>query len=273
MSQDTEIALRSLVGAIAQSPSIRAVGRSGGNRPLPLPGTGDIDLFVYCTEVPPAEQRAAWLEGLATDKGRIEIGAPVGRNWGVADSLLLGGVETWLMYFTVDQLWAEIRTTLRGQSVERVDNYYYPVGRLAMFQTVESLYDPDGLFQEVSSAIREYPAELMAAQLAYHLPRMHDEEDFGRAVERQDVLFYHFVLDLALDHFLQALFALNRKYFPSRKRSLEHIAEFRVKPTQCEDRLLRAVELGGRPESIADSYQIWQALTEDLSGLAQGAGG
>ena len=138
-----------------------------------------------------------------------------------------------------------------------------------MLQAMESLYDPDGLFQDVSAVIKEYPAELMAAQLAYHLPRMHDEEDFRRAVDRQDVFFYHFVLDLALDHFLQALFALNRTYFPSRKRSLEQIAEFRVKPIHCEDMLLRAIELGGKPGSVADSYQIWKALTTELSALAQ----
>lgn len=110
----------------------------------------------------------------------------------------------------------------------------------------------------------------MAATGRFRFPEtVTSEEDFRRAVDRQDVFFYHFVLDLALDHFLQALFALNRTYFPSRKRSLEHIAEFRVKPIPCEDMLLRAIELGGKPGSVADSYQIWQALTTELSALAQ----
>lgn len=268
----TQSALHHLISEIAAAPSIRAVGRTGGHRPVPAPGEGDIDLFVYCTKIPEAHERRAWLATLRIDQDRVQIGALNGGNWGVGDSLFLRGVETWLMYFTIDQLWHEVRTALSGQSVERVDNYFYPIGRLAMLQTMEPLYDPDGLFQDVSTAIKEYPTELAAAQLAHHLPRMHDEEDFGRAVRRQDVLFYHFVMDLALDHFLQALFALNRTYFPSRKRSLQYIYAFSLKPIRCEDRLLSAVALGGRPESITDSYRIWQALTRDLSVLAKESG-
>jgi hypothetical protein len=260
--------LTQLVEEVARNPAVRAVGRSGGNRPLPQPGEGDIDLFVYCTEIPAADERRACLAGSRAGVEQVNIGALTGGNWGVADSLLLCGTETWLMYFTIAELWAETRATLAGALIQRVDDYYYPVGRLAMLQTMEPLHDPDGLFAEIKDAIREYPAALGAAQLAYHLPRMHDEEDFGRAVGRQDVLFYHFVFDLALDHFLQALFALNQAYFPSRKRSLAYIAGFACKPVRCEERLQMAVELGGRPASLAESYRIWRELTRELADLA-----
>ncbi|HYF79279.1 MAG TPA: DUF4037 domain-containing protein [Symbiobacteriaceae bacterium] len=260
-------ALDQLISRISLDPAVRAVGRSGGHRSLPEPDAGDIDLFVYCTEIPHAGERTACLARLGADVDQVCIGALAGGNWGVADSLLLRGIETWVMYFTVEQLWAEIEATLAGRSVARVENYYYPVGRLAMLQRMEVLYDPDGLFAEVADAIREYPAPLLRAQLAFHLPRMHDEEDFGRAVERQDLLFYHFVFDLALDHVLQALFALNQTYFPSRKRSFDYIAGFARKPARCEERLRMAVELGGRPDTLAESYRIWQELTRELAAL------
>lgn len=260
--------LKQLVLEVTKNPALRAIGRSGGNRPLPPPGEGDIDLFVYCKEIPPADERSARLASLGAAADQIRVGAIAGGDWGVADALLLCGVETWVMYFTVDQLWAEVRATLAGANVRRVDDYYYPAGRLAMLLNMEVCYDPDGLLASVADAIREYPEALVAAQLAYHLPLMHDEEDFGRAVSRGDLLFYHFVFDLALDHFLQALFALNRTYFPSRKRSLEHIAAFARKPANCEERLLLAVELGARPASLPQSYRIWRDLTRELADLA-----
>jgi len=268
LNSDTRRSLERLVSAIGADPAVRAVGRSGGDRPLPKPGEGDIDLFVYCTEIPLPGNRKARLDTLGDVVGQVQIGALTGGAWGVADALYLGGVETWVMYFTVDQLWAEIAAVLRGESVKRVDEDYYPVGRLAMLQSIESLYDPDGLFTRVSDAIAAYPAELMRAVLDYHLPRMDDREDFERAVRRQDVLFYHFVLDLAIDHFLQSLFALNKTYFPSRKRSIEYIARFATKPARCEERLLAVVELGARPESLAESYRTWQELTRELADLA-----
>ena len=63
--------------------------------------------------------------------------------------------------------------------------------------------------------------------------RMIDEEDLGRAELRHEVLFYHQVVEAFLDHFLQALYAKNRRYFPSRKRTESAIAAFERKPQNC----------------------------------------
>lgn len=85
-----------------------------------------------------------------------------------------------------------------------------------------------------------------------------------RAVFRRDVLFYHFAFDLALDHFLQALFAFNRTYFPSRKRSFENMVTFHNKPINCMQRLLELVKQGGSPESLTSSQQGFNALGKEL---------
>lgn len=96
---------------------------------------------------------------------------------------------------------------------------------------------------------------------------MEDVEDLERAAVRKDVLFYHFALDIALDHFLQALFALNRVYFPSRKRSLELAGNFGLKPEDCSERLLEVIRLGGRPEGISQSYSLWKDIINELGRL------
>lgn len=82
------------------------------------------------------------------------------------------------------------------------------------------------------------------------------------------MLFFHFALDLALDHFLQALFALNEEYFPSQKRSETYLRGFEVKPAGCEQRLRQVVALGGEAETLETAYQIWSGLAQDLKALA-----
>lgn len=81
------------------------------------------------------------------------------------------------------------------------------------------------------------------------------------------IFFFHFALDLALDHFLQALFALNGEYFPSRKRTEKYLQSFNVKPVTCEERLRHVLALGGNAETLKQSYEIWQGLVQDLSTL------
>ena len=74
-------------------------------------------------------------------------------------------------------------------------------------------------------------------------------------------------MDLALDHFLQALFAINKTYFPSRKRTLNYIEKFSIKPERCNDRLLEIVKLGSCSEDISQSYLLWSNLVNELNSI------
>lgn len=90
----------------------------------------------------------------------------------------------------------------------------------------------------------------------YHVANILDEEDLGRVVLRKEVLFFHQVLEDAIDHLLQALFAMNYTYFPSRKRSEQYIKEFKNKPIDCYQRICGIIE-----NSISDKT-IKAAVTE-----------
>lgn len=85
---------------------------------------------------------------------------------------------------------------------------------------------------------------------------------------RKDVLFYHFALDIAIDHFLQALFAINETYFPSRKRTFDFIEIFKIKPERCNKKLLEVVKLGSVPEGINQSFTIWSNMVHELKKLS-----
>jgi hypothetical protein len=129
------------------------------------------------------------------------------------------------------------------------------------------LYDRDGFLSSLKARLAAYPAALARTLIDYHLGALDDAEDLERAVTRQDVLFYHYALDIAIDHFLQALFALNARYFPSRKRSVQHIRGFARVPVACEERLLRVLASGGRPAGIGESYATWRGLVDELRAL------
>ena len=267
---ETGEALELLLGRVRGIASVRAIGISGSVHPLPKAGEGDIDVFMYCAEVPaPAERDAvfAGLEGMAED---CRVRVLEGGRWGSGDFASINGVETWLMYFTQRETLADVNAVLAGEYPDKLDNYYYPVGRLAMLQTMTVLYDRDGFLQGLKDRLAVYPPALSKRLADFHLRALGDTEDLARAAERRDALFYHFALDLALDHFLQALFAMNRKYFPSRKRTLQQVSGFAVRPERCGERLLEAVRLGGTGETVSKSLAVWERLTAELKSLYAG---
>lgn len=246
---------------------VRAIGLSGDQAPPPEPRHGDFDLFLYCTYIPTRDQRKAVLDSLAGTPKGARLDCLPGGHWGRADFLYLDGIDTWIMYFTIQEALDEVEAILRGEHLDRMDNEFYPTGRLAMYRNMRLLYDPDQILASLKERVALYPDQLACKILEYHLERLGDTEDLDRAVLRSDLLFYHFALDQALDHFLQALFALNRTYFPSRKRSLAYIQRFNQSPESCGKRLLNIIEKGGRIEGLSESREAWHSLVEDLMDL------
>jgi hypothetical protein len=264
MTINLELALVKLVESAARFPAVRAIGLSGGDRPLPQPGGGDIDLFMYCVQIPDLAQRRQLLAALPDWVEQIEVGRFAGGYWGQGDRCLIGGIESWLMYFTVDQAQTELAELLDGKYLGRVDHEYYPLARCAMWKTMRALYDPDGLLGGFRTRLVSYPPGLARSVVEYHLAKLQDVEDLERAVHRKDVFFYHYAFDLALDHFLQALFALNQTFFPGRKRSEEFLLAFLIKPLDCLPRIRQAIASGADAATLEKSYQVWQDLVQEI---------
>ncbi len=258
-----EPSFQALVDALSGLNCVRAIGKTGGAS-LPTDGFSDIDLFVLCERLPTRAEREALYLSLAGTCSIEEYGEAEHPHWGLVDSLLLGGQEVYPMFFTKDTFVGSIHSILRGERLEREANYFYPTGRCASILGMYFCYDPDGIFEQLKQHCASYPDSLRNALMSAHLTKLNDEEDFQRAIRRGDVLFFHSTLDLALDHFLQALFALNRVYFPSRKRSLEIIASFQIKPLNCEERLLRVVEMSSNSNTLSEAHEVWQRLCVEL---------
>ncbi len=254
-----------LIGAIAKCAQVKGVGQTGDiNAPL-IPGQSDIDLFVLCTAVPSPEERRA-LYAKAAGAARPEMEDASGGGWGHGDILTYGGVEIMPMYFTIQEMEGYLVDVLQGKHIEK-EGRFYPSGRLASVETLHVLYEEDEAWTRLVRLVAERPQPLFAKEYEYHIACALDEEDLGRSLLRKEALFYHQVLEEALDHLLQALYAANERYFPSRKRTEKAIASFERKPRDCWARLCRAVEDGARSETIEASVRGLRALIDDTRAL------
>lgn len=264
MTMRSEIILKQLINNISNIEEIQSIGISGIIDPIPKAGEGDIDIFIYCEVIPKLDVRKTIVNQMGDLLQEVRINVFEGGHWGSGDFALINGVETWIMYFTLEDTLNDIKSILNGNCPDRLDNYYYPVGRCAMFKNINVLYDKNNFLYSIKKQLSDYPNELSNLLAQYHLAELEDIEDLERAVARKDVLFYHFALDLAIDHYLQALFAINKIYFPSRKRTLQFIVDFHTKPNNCEENLLEVVRLGSSSEGINKSYELWRKMVTEL---------
>lgn len=264
MIYNTEKIIDTLINNISEIKEVQSIGISGSKTPLPQAGEGDIDIFIYCDMIPDLEKRRAIINQMGSQIEEVKLNILEGGHWGKGDFILINGIETWLMYFTVSETLSNIECILDGEYPDKLDNYYYPVGRCAMLKNINILFDKSGFLHDLKKRLFDYPDKLAEILIKYHLAQLEDTEDLQRAAARKDVLFYHFALDIAIDHFLQALFAMNKTYFPSRKRTLDFIEHFNIKPEECSKKLLEVIKLGGFPEGINESFTLWTNMVDEL---------
>ncbi len=252
-----------LVSLLAEYDGILGIGQTGDiNAPL-IPGKCDIDLFVLCERVPDREKRMSCYHRLPEGFESLQMEVCGGGVWGYGDILVCEGIDVMPMYFTYDEMKDYLTEVLEGKHLEK-DGRFYPIGRLASIETLHVLYEKNAAWTALINTVKAHPRELFQRWYASESSQMLDEEDLGRAELRREVLFYHQVTENFLDHFLQALFAKNDCYFPSRKRTREAIASFSVKPDRCYERLLRIIELGAGEETIPRSVTELRAIAEEL---------
>lgn len=255
-----------LVQSVATISSVKAIGQTGNLDETLIPGFSDIDMFVLCEKIPGAGERKKAYE--AHKELYTECNMNVCENciWGTGDILLVDGIDTMFMYFTIEEMTTYVEEVLAGKRIYS-EGEFYPFGRLATIEKINILYEEDNIMTKLRAKVSEYPEDLAQITINSHLSCAINEEDLGRAQLRKEVLFYHQVLEKGLDHFLQALFAVNRTYFPSRKRSEQYIKNFTKTPANCFERLLKVVEYGAKSETIPDSIKEYRKLCDELKNI------
>lgn len=255
-----------LLEEVSNVEAIKAIGQTGEISFIPKPGESDIDIFVFGDKIPSYEARKAVYDKHSTLFEECSMEVCEGGVWGTGDIFTIDGVETMLMYFTIDETLNYVNEILDGKHLDSVKGFY-PVGRCATLNNINIIYDKLGILSALKEKLLTYPEEYKKKQISFHLRKVNDEEDFGRALRRKDVLFYHQVLEISIDHYMQTLYAVNKTYFPSRKRSKQYMDAFEVKPQNCYGRLLEVIKLGSTPDGIEKSYKEWCCLVKDLRSL------
>lgn len=249
-----------LVCKLSQYYKVKGIGQTGDINAKLIPGQSDIDLFVLCTTVPTDDERKQIYLNYSTEYLECLMNVSNGGIWGYGDVLIIDGIDVMFMYFTIEEMNKYLEEVLLGEHLEK-EGGFYPTGRLSSIENINILYESNSVLTTMKEKVKKYPFDLFEKLFDYHIARVLDDEDLGRVVMRKDVMFYHQVLENSLDHLLQALFAVNCTYFPSRKRSERYLNTFKNKPADCYERLLRIIVNAISSKTLEESVEELRDIT------------
>ncbi len=257
-----------LVSDLSLNSKIKGIGQTGDMNAELIPGSSDIDLFVLCTAIPTEDERKQVYEKYSEEYSECLMNVCSGGIWGYGDILIVDGTDVMFMYFTIEEMERYLDEALQGNHLDKVGGFY-PTGRLSSIENINILYEANSIWSKRKEKVKKYPADLFQKLYHYHISNVLDEEDLGRVILRKEVMFYHNVLESSIDHILQALFAVNSTYFPSRKRSEQYIKAFEYKPVDCYERLLRIIENSVAPQRMDESVKELRNITLEIKEIGK----
>ncbi len=249
-----------LVNELSQYDKIKGIGQTGDINAELIPGCSDIDMFVLCTTIPTEDERKQVYSNYSTEYSRCLMNVSNGGIWGYGDILIIDGIDVMLMYFTIDEMNHYLDEVLQGKHLNK-DGGFYPTGRLSSIENINILYESSASWTAMMQKVKKYPIDLFKKLFDYHVANILNDEDLGRVMLRKEVIFFHQVLENSIDHLLQALFAINCTYFPSRKRSEQYIKAFKNKPTDCYEQICGIIENSISSKTIVESVNVLRSIT------------
>ncbi|MDE6627190.1 MAG: DUF4037 domain-containing protein [Lachnospiraceae bacterium] len=254
-----------LVKKISDNNKVKGIAQTGDISAPLVAGQSDIDLFVICQEVPSTDERIEMYKSLGDVASDVQMNVSNGGIWGYGDIFMINGIDVMPMYFTVHEMKDYVEEVLSGKHLNR-EGRFYPVGRLASIESINILFEDRDEWTTIINRVKEYPSDYFEKWYKEQVWQILDEEDLGRVLLRKEVLFYHQVLEESIDHMLQALYAANCRYFPSRKRTERDIVAFRLIPDDFIKRLRKimcdAVSENTIEESVSELKKLGREIQE-----------
>ncbi len=263
MISSIESTINSFVSSISLIESVTAIGMSTKEFPK-KPDDGDIDIFIYCNQTVDTSLRELSYESISFSvKPKHQFDSNI---WGSGDRGEIQGIITWIMYFLERDVLNEVEQVCNGHKIGN-DNGYYPVGRIAMLNDINILWERDKFLSNIKNKLSVYPLKLKEAQINYFQNALRYDGELSKATARRDILFYHNVLDQAIDKLLQLIFALNNTYFPSRKRMKEYLSIFSNIPINFYSRILDVIKLSAMENTLEQSLREFKKLRDEVINL------
>lgn len=251
-----------LVSELSQCDKVKGIGQTGDINAELIPGQSDIDMFVLCTTIPTEDDRKQIYMKYSKEYRECLMNVCNGGIWGYGDILIINGIDVMFMFFTIEEMNHYLDEVLQGKRLNK-EGGFYPTGRLSSIENINILYESNDVWTTMKEKVKKYPLDLFGKLFNYHIARVLDDEDLGRVILRKEVMFYHQVLENSVDHLLQALFALNGTYFPSRKRSELYINKFENKPDACYERLLQIFVNSVSSKTLEESVKDLRNITSE----------
>ncbi len=261
MQETMKRELYELINIIVQCETVRAIGLCR-EASFEMYMWDEIELFLYCIEIPPVTERSQLYASGGVQEVRA-LKAFKTNSSGVRDCVLLSGRDVWLNYLILEDEFTGLADIVSCRRTE-AEGHPFATGRCAAIRDMIVLYDANGFLRNFKEIVAVYPNSLAVTSYYYHMRQLDDKEDLELAVKQRDVFLFHSAVDSALEHYLKAVFALNKAYFPGRKRSVPMLSCFANVPRLCGMRLLDVIRLGVREETMKKSFEIWESLVEDL---------
>jgi hypothetical protein len=198
----------------------------------------DVDIYLFADEVLPGVRRA--------ERVVAELGAEARpESWGADDPFVQGGTDFWHAGQRVE-CWLrstrEVDRTLRaclGGEVRREYVVWTVMGflsytALADVHSMKVVDDPHGILGRWKEAVATYPEALRQGILDRFMPEAAfwpENFHYRTAVQRADVIYTSGIVQQVLHALIQAVFALNRVYFPGEKRLAHAMETLPVQPS------------------------------------------
>lgn len=265
-----------VVRALSDLPAVKGIVCFGSYAVGTFDQYSDIDLYVFCQpEIIPTTARQHVLQNIEgighLQMDHVEFG--LDNQWCPrGDRFRLQGVLFDITFNTVDWIRAVVRKVTEEGATSMPELIFRPHTMLGLIATSVILHDPEGIVQEIKTALSPYPAKLKKVLMAENVRIIKSSlEDLHDYVKRGiGNTAFHFHLERIIDSLAGLLFALNEHYDPATKRVEEAYRDLRILPDDFLHRykaiLERPLTTDGRKEVVKE----FQAFTDEIAILTNG---
>ena len=227
----------------------------------------DVDIACIVSSVAPKrEERMRIYAQLSDPDEEFDVDA-LGPN--TFDCLQVRGLQVELMFYLREELEQRLAGAMEGASVDRQGSFAlfsrFPYTILSDIHYGRILFERDGVVSGLKNQIT-YPESLRRRILQqgrfWRDPHLLYEHE--RACRRGDLVYALQCQSKIVDHFVQAVFALNRTYCPGDKWTLHFLDQFKYVPDGFQERFREFVAGENEVPGLVRKNELAHKLFNDL---------